>query len=195
MFVDSGLKIISDIGQRHLGAVIGSEEFRTKYVSEKVSKWVQDITELSNFAVEEPQAVLSAYTKGICHRWTFIQRTIPDIKELFIPLENSIRESLIPALVGRNVSDTERMIISLPVRYGGLGIANPTENGAREYQASVTVTENLTELIYNQECDLTNYDTKKQAEIISNLKTVKDKHLLEKFNEIIKIVARRLAYK
>ena len=42
------------------------------------------------------------------------------------------------------------MIISLPVRYGGLGIANPVETAEREYQASITVTENLAELIYIQ---------------------------------------------
>ena len=187
LFADSGLKIICD-GQRHLGAVIGSEAFRTKYVSEKVSKWVQDVVELSKIAVEEPQAALSAYTKGICHRWTFIQRTIPDIKELFTSLEESIRESLIPAIIGRNVSDTERMIISLPVRYGGLGIANPVETAEREYQASITVTENLAELIYNQEQNLDNYDTKRQAEIISNLKTAKDKYLLTKYKNIIQLV-------
>ena len=172
----------------YIGAVIGSEAFRTKYVSEKVSKWVQDVVELSKIAVEEPQAALSAYTKGICHRWTFIQRTIPDIKELFTSLEESIRESLIPAIIGRNVSDTERMIISLPMRYGGLGIANPVETAEREYQASITVTENLAELIYNQEQNLDNYDTKRQAEIISNLKTAKDKYLLTKYKNIIQLV-------
>ncbi len=106
MFQGSGLEIVSD-GRRHLGAVIGSEQFRTTYVTEKVSKWVEDITELSKIAAEDPQAVLSAYTKGICHRWTFIQRTIADTGNLFIPLENSIRDSLIPAIIGRNISDMD----------------------------------------------------------------------------------------
>ena len=35
-----------------------------------------------------------------------------------IPLGNVIREKLIPALVGRRVSDIERRILALPVRLG-----------------------------------------------------------------------------
>ena len=36
-----------------------------------------------------------------------------------------IREKLIPALVGRSVSDIERRILALPVRLGGIGLSNP----------------------------------------------------------------------
>ena len=43
----------------------------------------------------------------------------------------------------------DRTIFALPVRYGGLGIANPAENCDREYAASRTVTEDLTALIVN----------------------------------------------
>ena len=187
LFEHSGLQITCE-GQRHLGAAIGSDDFREKYVSEKVSKWVDDVTELAKIAAEDPQAALSAYTKGICHRWTFIQRTIPNIKELFIPLEDSIRNTLIPAIIGRNVSNVERDIISLPVRFGGLGVANPVENAEREYQASVTVTESLVELIYNQELNLENYNHQEQHEIIGKLRTAKDGHLLNLYNGILQNV-------
>jgi hypothetical protein len=81
LFSNCGMKIVCD-GQRHLGAVIGSDAHKTSYVSSKVSKWIEDIKELSKIAVDEPQAALSAYTKGICHRWAFIQRTTPDIGHL-----------------------------------------------------------------------------------------------------------------
>ena len=46
---------------------------------------------------------------------------------LFQPLEDVIREELIPAIVGRKISDMERKILALPVRLGGIGILNPTE--------------------------------------------------------------------
>ena len=107
---------ITTEGERHMGAVIGSHEFRETYVSNKVNKWVEDVTELSKLAKDEPQAVYSCYTKAISHRWTYVQRTIPDISHLFRPLEASIRDKLIPALVGRTVSDAERKIFTLPVR-------------------------------------------------------------------------------
>ena len=141
-----GVKIIHD-GHRYLGATIGNDDFTKKYVEEKVQKWTQDLTELSEIAVEEPQIALSAFTKGLCHRWSFIQRTIPDIGSLFSPLEECIRETFIPAVIGRKVSDLERRILSLPVRYGGLGIPNPIATSESEYKSSKIVTEDLTELI------------------------------------------------
>ena len=59
-------------------------------------------------------------------------------------------QGLIPALIGRHLSDTERQILSLPIRYGGVGIANPTKTSDREYEASKNcVTEDLVTLILN----------------------------------------------
>lgn len=97
--------------------------------------WVHDVEELSEIAVEEPQAALSAYTKGLCHRWSFIQRTIPDIGTLFAPLKQVLKEVFIPALIGRKISDIEREILSLSVRYGGLGIRNPIKVSDWEFKA------------------------------------------------------------
>ena len=107
IFAGTGVQVTCE-GQRHLGAVIGSDDYKLKYVSDKVDKWINDIVQLSKIAVEEPQAALSAFTKCICHRWSFIQRTIPGIQHLFAPLEECIRNSFIPALIGKPVSDIER---------------------------------------------------------------------------------------
>ena len=52
------------------------------------------------------------------------QRTVPDASELFEPLENAIRDQLIPALVGREVGDAERQILALPLSNGGLGLTD-----------------------------------------------------------------------
>ena len=52
------------------------------------------------------------------------QRTVADASELFEPLENAIKDQLIPALVGREVSDAERQILALPLRHGGLGLTD-----------------------------------------------------------------------
>ena len=118
LFHRSGVQIIME-GHRYLGAALGGSNFKSNYVKEKVDKWIEDLEELAKLAVDEPQIALSAYTKGLCHRWAFIQRTIPGISTLFLPLEHCIRETFIPAIIGRKVSDIERRIISLPVRYGG----------------------------------------------------------------------------
>ena len=176
VFSGTGIKIESE-GERHLGAAIGSEVFKNKYVSDKVHKWCQDIKLLSSIAVEEPQAALTAYTKGICHRWTFIQRTIPGISHLFQPLEDCIRTDFIPAILGKNVSDLDRSIFAMPVRHGGLGISNPVENCNREFTASVTITKDLTDLIINQQNTLEHYNMSIQNDTIKSLKAIKEKHL------------------
>ena len=149
LFADTEIQITSR-GQRHLGAVIGSDDSKLQYVSEKVEKWVKDIEHLAKIAIDEPQAALSAFSKCICHRWSFVQRTVSGIKHLFAPLESCIREQFIPALIGRTVSDSERQYLSLPVRFGGIGIADPVDTADREYNASRKVTASLSNLIKHQ---------------------------------------------
>ena len=149
-----------------------------------MKKWVEDVAVVAKIAADEPQAALSAYTKSICHRWVFVQRTIKDIGHLFQPLEDCIRDKLIPALVGRAVSDVERQIFSLPVRYGGLGIANPTECADREYEASCSITNQLASLILQQQQDLSFYNQELVSQKIKDLQKAKDLHLSEKFDQI-----------
>ena len=50
-------------GQRHLGAVIGHENYQQQYVSSKVDKWVEDVAALAKIALDEPQFALAAYTR------------------------------------------------------------------------------------------------------------------------------------
>lgn len=88
--------------------MIGTETFRNDFVSGKVEKWVKDVNELAEIAKEEPQAALCAYNMGLSQRWTFVQRTIKDISFLFEPLQEAIRNILIPAICGKVVSDIEK---------------------------------------------------------------------------------------
>ncbi len=164
---------ITTEGQRHLGAAIGTDKFRTEYVSAKISKWVKDINKLADFAVEEPQSALAAFGKGICHRWRFLQRTISNIDNLFEPLEEAIRHKLIPSIFGREVSDLERRILALPFRLGGLGIRNPVETASREYAASRGITKQLTDRICEQNQDIHSIN-------ISEVKSAKEAMLLNR---------------
>ena len=90
-FADTGVKITVD-GERHLGAVIGSDQFRENFVQQKISNWIDDVKHLSEIGKDEPQLALSAFNKALCMRWGFMQRTIEGIAEKFEPLENIIRE-------------------------------------------------------------------------------------------------------
>jgi len=63
LFEDTGIKI-TDQGERHLEAVIGTESFREQFIKNKVEGWVKDIQLLSKYAQDDPQAAYSAFTKG-----------------------------------------------------------------------------------------------------------------------------------
>ena len=99
-------------------------------------------------------------------------------------MEETIRDKLIPAVIGRHVSDIERRIISLPVRYGGLGIADPTITAHREYEASCLITEDLVNLISHQEQDLSLLNTEEITEKIKALKNAKEAFYTEQFEDI-----------
>ena len=43
-------------GKKHLGAVVGSRSYLTKYVDEKVEEWLKEVTRLSEFTITKLQA-------------------------------------------------------------------------------------------------------------------------------------------
>ena len=173
VFKDTGVQVTIE-GDRHLGAVLGSESFKHDFVKRKITSWVKDIEELSIVAKEEPQIAYSAFTKGLSSRWCYIQRTIEGISELFKPLEDAISQSLIPAILGHKVNTLERDMLALPLRHGGLGIQNPTKTSDREYEASKKITKQLTELILNQDQDLSKVDKSQINKTKADLKLEKE---------------------
>ena len=76
---------------------------------------------LAEFAKSQPHAAFSAYIHGLQHKYRYFMRTIHNISECLEPLDDIITNTFIPAVIGLNVSDAERELISLPVRCGGLG--------------------------------------------------------------------------
>ena len=49
IFKDTGIKITCE-GKHHLRAVIGSEDFKSEYVREKISNWPQEIIKLTEYS-------------------------------------------------------------------------------------------------------------------------------------------------
>ena len=183
LFQNTGIKITLS-GERHLGAVIGSQEYRDQYVHAKINKWIEDVEQLSQIAVDEPQLAYCAYTKALCMRWSFLQRTVPNSKHYFTPFEETIKEKLIPAIIGKKVSNLERDLISLPVRLGGLGIQNPLLTAEREFHNSTIITRSLTAMIKNQESDLSQYDAAEMTATVKRLKMEKEESMIAELETI-----------
>ena len=101
----------------HLGAVVGSTEYRDKYVKDLVKVWNNQL-----IAKTQPQAAYLAFASGFKSKLYFL-RTIPNIRHLLLPVERTIRNKFIPAVTGCHIcSNKERALIFLPTRYGGLAI-------------------------------------------------------------------------
>ena len=153
---------------------------------------MQDVEQLATLAVDEPQLAYSAYTKALCMRWCFIQRTIPDSGQYFLPLENVIRQKLIPAIIGRNVSDIERRLLALPVRLGGMGIQNPTTTAEIEFKNSMLATRFLSQIIEDQETNLDHYNEERVKIEVARMKAEKEESFIEELVQIKNSVPEQL---
>ena len=99
----------------------------------------------------EPQSAYAAFVFGFRSKLTYFMRTIPDLNNLLVPIEEIIRFRFIPALTGgHHCSDLERELLSLPVRFGGLGITNFVNVSSLEYDNSRKITKSLSDSIIKQ---------------------------------------------
>ena len=150
LFGDTHVNITTR-GRPHLGAPLGSEDFISDFVADKVSQWVQQLLLLSDIAKAQPHAAYAALTHGLIHKFSFLCRTTPNTGDHLCQLEDCIRQNLIPALTGRAPpSNLERDILALPARLGGLGITNPTSTSHTEFEASISIASPLCDLIEMQ---------------------------------------------
>ena len=78
IFEGAGVKITT-AGKKHLGAAIGTIEYKEEFVNSLVQKWVMQIETLAKIASFEPHTAYTAFTSCIRHRYTYYMRTIPNI--------------------------------------------------------------------------------------------------------------------
>ena len=174
--------VVTKEGERHLGAVIGTDRFKEQYVAGKVEEWVKEIKVLSEYAKTQPQAAYAAYTYGVKHKWNYTLRTINNIKPQLEPLEKVIREELIPTLTNRrNITDVERKVLELPPRMGGLGIVDPRDIAEREYENSRKLTASVRGHIVeqNKHGEVDNEEVRKLRYLISRAREMRQKEKMQ----------------
>ena len=149
MFMGTNIKFTTE-GKRHLGATIGSENFRTVYAIEKVQEWCEEVKKLSKYAKTQPQAAFAAFCHGEQHRFSYFMRTIPGMEKFMEPLDETIHNIFLPSLFDSIITEDERLLFSLPIRLGGLGIPKFTEEAEFKYKASTTITSPLVAIMVLQ---------------------------------------------
>ena len=178
VFENTQIKILDggardeDNGHRDLGAAIGSSAFVEKHLKERVSEWAKELETLADIALTQPHAAHAAYTFGLKSRWVYLQRTMQTLPDLLSPLEELLRNKLLPALLGTShpMSDRRRALYALPPREGGLGIADPTREAATHFTNSRILTATLRQKLTDGD---TNYDI--APAVISRIKTATKK--------------------
>ncbi len=148
-FEDTQVNITST-GKPHS---LGSQDFTDSYVRGKVQSWSEELLKLVTIANIHPHAAYAAFTHGMVSKWTHLARTTQNIGPLLQPLEDIIRTKLLPALSGRPApNDSERDLLALPARLGGIGLTNPTDSA---YSASKHISAPLYNLILDGNMDYT----------------------------------------
>lgn len=134
-------------------------------MADKVQQWVGKLEQLATIACSQPRAAHAAFTHGMTSKWTYLTRTMPGIGPNLLPLETIIRTKLIPALTGRPPpNESERDLLALPARLGGIALANPTQATDTEFLSSTKITEALTEAILHQDFQYTDEVIARQLE-------------------------------
>ena len=110
-FSNTQIKITVE-GKRHLGAIVGNDDFCKHYIDEKVDGWCYEIEKLAKFAETQPHAAFAAYIHGEQHKFTYFLRTIPGMEEHLERLDDIIEQKFIPALFGHNITASERELFS-----------------------------------------------------------------------------------
>ena len=146
-FSDTSINITTE-GRRHLGACVGTAQFKESYIENKVTDWCKELKNLTEIAKFDPHSAYAAFTHGLRGRYVYFMRTIDNIHEYLQPLEDVIRKNLLPALLeGHECNDIERDLLALPPKFGGMGILNPITSAQREFRNSRRLTESLTSAI------------------------------------------------
>ena len=80
-------------------------------------------------------------------------------------MERVIREEFIPALLGGQlVSDEERLMLSLPARFGGLAVDNPVATWEHHHGGSVRLSQDLAQHLVQQKEHFVSNLTQQAAE-------------------------------
>ena len=100
---------------------------------------------MSTIAETQLQAAYLAFASGFKSKLNYFLRSIPNICHFLLPLEKTIWNKFIPIVAGCHVCNgKERVLISLPTRYGELAIPIFHETADIKLMNSSEITSELT---------------------------------------------------
>ena len=142
IFDSSPINITSN-GRKHLGTVIGGDVTIKSFIETKVDDWVAELNQLQEVAKTQPHLAFAAFIHGLRHRYVYIMRTTPNIKERLKPLDKAIDEFIKTLFQGHEFNTIDRQLLSLPPSLGGMGLIIPSQMCDAEYENSINITRSM----------------------------------------------------
>ena len=133
---------ITTEGQRHFGAVIGSQEFKDQYCREKVIGRKGEPEALSGIARRQPHAAYTVFSKGYKSKFTYFMRTIESFEDYVDPIQEVIDDLLLPTLFSQTEplpSDLCQLVTLTPIQ-GGLRVLDLRFETPQQFAASTSIT-------------------------------------------------------
>ena len=127
-------------GQRHLAAVIGSQEFKDQYCREKVLGWKGELEALSEIARSQPHAAYTVFTKG--YKSSLRISCAQSVEDYVDPIQEVIDDLLLPTLFGQTEplpSDLRQLVTLTPAEVG-LGVPDLRFEVPQQFVASTSIT-------------------------------------------------------
>ena len=150
VFKGTGVNITTK-GMIYLGSYLGNNSSKDEVIGEKIQEIKSELLELCQIAKTEPQSAYCAFATGFRNKFMYLIRTTPNITHHLKEFDEILTNNFIPSLTdGRVISTNERKLLSLPVRFGGMGIPIFSDIAEQEYDFSKEVSSDLQSKIINQ---------------------------------------------
>jgi hypothetical protein len=105
-----------------------------------ISEWTSQLDRLNTVAETQPHFAYAALTHGVLSKLTYFFRTTSDVSKFIDPLEEFLKVKLIPTLTGQTaINNNKYSLLSLPVRFGGMGILNLSAESTSQYNSSLYI--------------------------------------------------------
>ena len=109
-----------------MDAFLGPREELEEWVRPKVEAWDHMVLTLAKIAKRYPQLAYDGLGMSLQLKWQYLQRTVPGVASLMVPIEDALRQAFFPVLFGgEEVSPDLREILGHSVKRVGLGIPYP----------------------------------------------------------------------
>ncbi|KAL7475656.1 LOW QUALITY PROTEIN: hypothetical protein ACHAW6_003456, partial [Cyclotella cf. meneghiniana] len=110
-----------------------------------IDSWVHGVKQLAAVATRFPHSAYAGLVSCLAAEWQYVCRIVPDIGPLLAPIEQVLRDTFLPAVIGPGIAidDDLRNLLALGVKSGGLAIRDPTTQADALYQSSRDATSYL----------------------------------------------------